>query len=200
MSDQLGLCSSPEKISFIFVGEAEDEKGSTPWYFLNFDTNTPIPIHDDALKGFIYNIVINAKEFKGKTNYKLNIYVQADHKYVIRAGAGTVFARGFVLALITLLNSHPDAAKDALTISVKQGDEGTKAVFCGLYDAEGAKVKFTWDGETQLLPLVQSLQKKLGQIVQTKEMMESSEKYYEAVEERRKTTQTTGDKNDSNSH
>lgn len=179
--EKLGLGHSPEKIDFLFVGEAEDATGTTPWYKWNHDANVAIPIHEDALTGYIYNITINTKEFKGKKNYKLNIHVQADHKYQIRCGAGTTFARGLVLSLHDLLRLEgPQALKEPVTISVKQGDEGSKAVFCGIYYKDQKWIP-AWNTDS-LSEKIKDIQKAMGQVVQTKEMMDDSEVMYQAAQ------------------
>lgn len=180
MEIKLGLGSSPDRVTYLFVGESDSEIGSTPWYEWDHDGNKAIPVREDAVTGYIYNIVINQKEFKGKRNYKLNIHIQADHKYVIRCGAGTTYARGFLLSLNKLLEeSSQRPLQHPLTISAQLGRESTKVVFSGVY-FNGQKVIPDWDGEIPLMPLVQKIQGAMGQVVQTKEMMDDNEVYYQA--------------------
>lgn len=183
---QLGLTVSPDTVTYIFVGETEDGEVSTSWYEFDHVHNKPIPIREDALVGFISNLIITVKEgFKGGgTVYKLDIHVMAGQKYVIRTGAGTVFARGFVLALKKLIEDHGvEVLKDPITISVSPGEE--KVTFCGVYH-NNQKVIPKWDGEVKLLPLIRALQEKLGVVVQTEELLENPDKYWELVKAQRK--------------
>lgn len=192
MSQELGLGYNPESIKFLFVGEAEDETGSTPWYEWNHDTNTAIPVHYDALTGYINNITIVTKQFKGSTHYKIQVHVTADRRYRIQVGAGTVFARGLVLALAQQASTK-DAFKSPLTITVKQGDD-SKAVFAGVFDSHGQKVIAKWDSEALLMPIVQEIQAALGQVVQTKEMIDDPELYKQAQREEKNDAEKTKSK------
>src|SRR5690606_4960349 len=137
---------------------------------------------EDSITGYIYNIVTHKKTSgKFKPGYKTDIHILADHKYVLRSGANTTFSRGFLLSLDHLYTQYGDEIfSSPLTISVKQGDE--KSVFCGLYDPQtGDKVFPKWDASSSLFPLVQKMQEALGQVVQTKEMVENYEVYNSAV-------------------
>lgn len=180
--DKLGLTNSPEKVTYIFVGEAEGDEGPSAWYTWNHDSGSAIPISEDALRGKLTGLVVSTKEYKGKQNYKLNIHIDADHHYVIRAGANTVFSRGVLLALQKLAQDDVNmVTEQPITIAVKQG-EG-KAIFGSVFDATNQKVMAKWDGEVQLLPIVNTLQAKLGQVVQTKELIEDPDAYYAATQE-----------------
>lgn len=180
----LGLGYSPDKTEFLFIGEAEDEKGSTPWYKWNHDNNSAIPVHEDALTGYINNVSVFNKPFKGKDSYKLHISVYADRKYEIRSGVATTFSRGFVLSLTKLIRELGIDPRDTpLTISVTPGSDDSKAVFCGLY-LRGEKIIPTWDSDS-LNQRIKDIQAKLNQVVQTKEMMDSREEYFKAVEKHR---------------
>lgn len=180
MENKLGLGISPESVTYLFIGEAESEEGTTAWYKLDFETTRPIPVKEDALTGVLTNVVINKKIFKNKDNYKINIHINADHRFILRTGVGTTFSRGFVLSIIELINRYgEEALKNPITITVKQGEDSSKAVFCGVF-YNGEKIIPRWDGEIVLAPLIANLQKALGQLVQTREMMEDSELYYQA--------------------
>lgn len=196
MISKLGLGQSPETITYIFVGEAESPEGVTPWYEWDHDGNKAIPIKEDALTGYIYNIVVNTTTFKGNPHYKVNIHVNADKKYVIRSGAGTTFTRGLVLSLHEIITADPDMLKHPVTITIKQSDE-SKAMFAGVF-LDGVKHIPKWDSEIALAPLIADIQKALGQVVQTKEMMDDKDLYRQAqlaLREEASTPKKRGDKN-----
>jgi hypothetical protein len=182
METKLGLHMSPDKTEYLFVGEAESDEGATPWYKMDFENNRQIPVAQDALTGYIYNIVITSAEFKGKVNYKLNLYVRAEHKYVIRTGAGTTFSRGLVLSLHKILKADSQALIQPMTITASHGQEDSKVTFCGIY-SNGEKIIPEWNTES-LSDKIEFLQKAMGQIVQTKEMMDDKALYWEAVKEK----------------
>lgn len=182
MSEKLGLGHSPEKVDVLFVGEAEDATGSTPWYLWDHDSGKAIPVHEDALTGHVTNVTVTNKPFRDKPNYKLNIHVQADRKYIIRAGVATTFSRGFVLGFSELIDKQPVEHVNPITISVKKSDEGN-AMFCGVW-SRGHKFVPQWDSES-LSDRIANLQRRLGQVVQTKEMMDNPELYRQAVQEER---------------
>lgn len=180
---KLGLGPSPEKVTYLFIGEAEGDEGATAWYELDFETSRKIPVKEDSLTGYIYNMVIVPKTFKNQVNYKLDVHINADRRYVIRTGAGTTFSRGLLLSLKKLVaDKGPEVFQSPITISVSQGDE--KSVFCGVYDpVSREKIIPNWDGSAQLLPFVQEFQKVLGQLVQTKELIDDQELYRQKARE-----------------
>lgn len=194
---KLGLGPSPEKITYLFIGESEDDLGKYPWYEFNHDTGKKIPVHEDSITGYIYNIVTHKKvsnNSKFAPGYKTDVHILADHKYVLRSGANTTFSRGFLLSLDHLYTQYGDEIfSTALTISVKQGEE--KSVFCGVFDPQtGDKVFPKWDASSSLFPLVQKMQGALGQVVQTKEMVENYEVYRQAVDKHRDLKSKISDK------
>lgn len=89
------------------------------WYFWNGAKSTYEPIETHALTGFIEKVEIEEKEFRGKADPKLNLYIRAERPYVIQAGLETLFARGLIYTLSTL---PLDALKAAITIAVEPGD------------------------------------------------------------------------------
>jgi len=182
MPENLGLHRSPDYVEYIFVGEADGDEGPTAWYKLDFDTNRQIPISEDAITGYINNVTVFNKPYKGKDNYKLNIHITGDIKYVVRAGVGTTFARGFIISLTKLLAEKPEALQGLITVTVKKASE-SKAFFCGMY-YKGSKIIGEWDSES-LSDRIASIQESLGQVVQTKDLMDDHEKYYEAQKELR---------------
>lgn len=180
---KLGLGPSPDQVVYLFVGEAEGDEGPTAWYEFDFAGQHKIPVKDNAVTGYINNVTIVKKEFKRQTNYKLDIHIQADRKYVVRTGAGTTFGRGFLLSLSQIVDHYGLTVLDEpLTISVTAGQE--KAAFCSIW-VNGKKFIPQWDGEVQLFPIVKQLQEDLGQVVQTKEMIDDPQLYWDAVKGKR---------------
>lgn len=174
MTRKLGLGPHPNKVEYLFIGETDGERGTTPWYKLEGDKQ--IPVYHEALTGTLTNIVVTTQDYKNDVNYKVNFHIQADVKYVIRTGAGTVFSRGFVLGLMELIKTDPSFE---ITVAVSPADE-SKSVFCNLYNSRGERVKINWDGESSLLPYINTLQGLLGTVVQDDETIRDKNKYWEA--------------------
>lgn len=181
MENKLGLGISPDTVTYLFIGESEGEMGTSPWYKYDFENDRQIAIPEDALTGYLTSLVVVRKTFKDKTNYKLNIHISADHKYVIRTGVGTTFSRGLILSLKKLVETaSPEVFSQPITLSVKRGSEDSKTAFCSIFH-NSEKVFPDWDGEISLAPLIADLQKALGQVVQTREMMDDPDLYYKAT-------------------
>jgi hypothetical protein len=124
---KLGLCNPPEPI-YLYVKNAELGGESYLWYHYDIDKEKTIPIPQRALTGYLSELRLTTKEFKGKDNLKLDIVVSADELYVVRTGVETNFAKSFLLAASLI----QDFSKP-LIIVANGGDENT--VFCNLYDA-----------------------------------------------------------------
>ena len=160
---QLGFGYIPVP-QYIFVGgkDAQTEGPEYLWYSIDFKTNKPLPIFDQALTGYITGIRMINKPYKGDDAVKVDISIQADRKYVVRSGIETIFTRGLLLALEIF-----DNLKDIpVTICVTPGDE-KNVIYASVYDAvNGEVVKFDWDKSKKLSPVVVGIQKQLGQEVQ----------------------------------
>ncbi|MBN3945161.1 MAG: hypothetical protein HWQ38_01175, partial [Nostoc sp. NMS7] len=124
---KLGLCNPPEPI-YLYVNQGEVDGESYVWYKLNISQDKKILVTQRALTGYLAELRLTTKEFKGKDNLKLDIVVTADELYVIRTGVETNFAKSFLLAASLV----QDFCKP-LIIVANAGDENT--VFCNLYDA-----------------------------------------------------------------
>ncbi len=124
---KLGLCNPPEPV-YLYVNQGEVDGESYVWYKLNISQDKKIPVTQRALTGYLSELRLTTKEFKGKENLKLDIVVSADELYVVRTGIETNFAKSFLLAASLIQDFFKP-----LIIVANAGDENT--VFCNLYDA-----------------------------------------------------------------
>lgn len=117
----------PPKPRYIYVNRQYPD---CLWYFWNGAKNEHEPIEKHALTGIIERLEIEEKEFRGKPDYKVKLYIQADRKYVIQSGLETLFAKG----LLYTLSKLPIAAfLQAMTIAVEPGDT-EQVLFCRIYN------------------------------------------------------------------
>lgn len=152
---KLGLCNPPEPI-YLYVNQGEVDGKSYVWYKFNISQDKKIPVPQRALTGYLSELRLTAKEFKGKDNLKLDIVVSADELYVIRTGVETNFAKSFLLAASLV----QDFSKP-LIIVANAGDENT--VFCNLYDAT-TKIKIyrEWSRDLDWATIIRNIQSLLG--------------------------------------
>lgn len=144
----------------IFIG-GSDEKASEQycWYFLGADSQIQ-GIPHFGLRGTIEGFRTKRQDFKGKPNYKLDIFLNSDRKYIIRSGIETIFTRGLLLNLTEYLSSGKDL-KTPLIIGVKRGEGNV--VFNQTFGDDDKVIRADWDKDMKLLPLIWELQKNLGQ-------------------------------------
>jgi hypothetical protein len=119
---KLGLCNAPEPI-YLYVKNGEVSGESFLWYHYNIDQDKTIPVQQRGLTGYLSELRLTAKEYKGKDNMKLDIVVAADEIYIIRTGIETNFAKTFLLSASLI----QDFSKP-LILAVTSGEENT--VFC----------------------------------------------------------------------
>jgi hypothetical protein len=100
------------------------------WYFWNGAKSEHEPIGMHALTGRVEKLEIETKEFKGKTEQKVNLHMFADRSYVIQSGFDTLFARGL---LYTLSKLPADAFANPITVAVEAGDTD-QVLFCRIYN------------------------------------------------------------------
>jgi hypothetical protein len=100
------------------------------WYFWNGAKNEHEPIGLHALTGRIEKLELETKEFKGKTEQKVNLHITADRPYIIQSGFDTLFAKGL---LYTLAKLPADAFAKPITIAVEAG-ETDQVLFCRIYN------------------------------------------------------------------
>ena len=152
---KLGLCNPPEPI-YLFVNQGEVDGESYVWYKFNISQDKKIPVPQRALTGYLSELRLTTKEFKGKDNLKLDIVVSADELYIIRTGVETNFAKSFLLAASLI----QDFSKP-LIIVANAGDENT--VFCNLYDAASkTKIYREWSRDLNWATIIRDIQSLLG--------------------------------------
>ncbi|QFS52289.1 hypothetical protein [Nostoc sphaeroides] len=157
---KLGLCNPPEPI-YLYVNQGEVDGESFVWYKFNISQDKKIPVPQRALIGYLSELRLTTKEFKGKDNLKLDIVVSADELYVIRTGIETNFAKSFLLAASLI----QDFSKP-LIIVANAGDENT--VFCNLYDAASkTKIYREWSRDLDWATIIRDIQSLLGGVSST---------------------------------
>ncbi|YAF99296.1 MAG: hypothetical protein AB3A66_28045 (plasmid) [Nodularia sp. CChRGM 3473] len=152
---KLGLGNPPLPI-YLYVKNEETRGQQYVWYKYIIKQNEKIPVYERALTGFISEIRLTEKDYKGQDNLKLDIVISADELYVIRSGINTNFAKSFLLTASVV----EDFSKP-LTIVANPGNENV--VFCSLYDAQTkAKIRRDWDANADFASIIQDIQSKLA--------------------------------------
>ncbi|WP_375514642.1 hypothetical protein [uncultured Nostoc sp.] len=152
---KLGLCNPPEPI-YLYVNQGEVDGESYVWYQFNINQDKKIPVSQRALTGYLSELRLTTKEFKGKDNLKLDIVVSADGLYVIRSGIETNFTKSFLLAASLI----QDFSKP-LIIAATAGEQNT--VFCNLYDAvTKSRIEREWNKNADWGTLINDIQSRLG--------------------------------------
>lgn len=152
---KLGLCNPPEPI-YLFVNQGELDGESFVWYKFNISQDKKIPVTQRALTGYLSELRLTTKEFKGKDNLKLDIVVSADELYVVRTGIETNFAKSFLLAASLI----QDFSKPLIIVATA-GDENT--VFCNLYDAATkTKIYREWSRDLNWATIIRDIQSLLS--------------------------------------
>jgi hypothetical protein len=151
---KLGLCNPPEPI-YLYVKNGELSGESYLWYRYNITNYQTIPVLQTGLTGYLSELRLTTKEFKGKENIKLDIVVSADEFYVIRTGIDTNFAKTFLLAI-----SEVEDLSKPLVFAATAGEENV--VFCRIYDAR-TKTRFRreWNPNADWGGIISSVQSKL---------------------------------------
>ncbi|MBD2536958.1 hypothetical protein H6G97_50235 [Nostoc flagelliforme FACHB-838] len=152
---KLGLCNPPEPV-YLFVNQGEVDGESYVWYKFNINQDKKMPVTQRALTGYLSELRLTTKEFKGKDNLKLDIVISADELYIIRTGIETNFVKSFLLAASLVQDfSRP------LIIVANAGDENT--VFCNLYDAATkTKIYREWSRDLDWATIIRDIQSLLG--------------------------------------
>jgi hypothetical protein len=140
----------------LYVNQGEVDGESYIWYKFNISQDKKIPVTQRALTGYLSELRLTTKEFKGKDNLKLDIVISADELYIIRTGVETNFAKSFLLAASLV----QDFSKP-LIIVANGGDENT--VFCNLYDAATkTKIYREWSRDLDWATIIRDIQTCLG--------------------------------------
>ncbi len=127
--------SAPPKPRFIY---ANRQYGNCLWYFWNSAKNEHEPIEATAITGYVEKLEIEEKEFRGRTEAKVNLTLRADRPYIIQAGFETIFARGL---MHTLAKLPPEAFRQPVMIAVEPGDT-EQVLFCRIYNPATGKSVF----------------------------------------------------------
>ncbi|MCC5669811.1 hypothetical protein LC653_39905 [Nostoc sp. CHAB 5784] len=152
---KLGLCNPPEPI-YLYVNQGEVDGESFVWYKFNISQEKKIPVTQRALTGYLSELRLTTKEFKGRDNLKLDIVVSADEVYVIRSGVETNFTKSFLLAASLV----QDFSKP-LIIAATAGEQNT--VFCNLYDAvTKSRIEREWNKNADWATIIHDIQSLLG--------------------------------------
>ncbi|MBD2255454.1 hypothetical protein, partial [Nostoc parmelioides] len=152
---KLGLCNPPEPI-YLYVKNGESSGETYLWYHYNIEQDKTIPVQQRGLTGYLSEVRVTAKEYKGKDSIKLDIVVSADEVYIIRTGIETNFAKTFLLAASQVYDFDKP-----LVIAATSGDENT--VFCRLYDATSkVRVRSEWNPNADWFSIITEIQSRLG--------------------------------------
>lgn len=127
--------SSPPKPRFIY---ANRQYSNCLWYFWNSAKNEHEPIEATALTGWVEKMEIEEREFRGRTETKVNLTLRADRLYIIQAGFETIFARGM---MHTLAKLPAEAFRQPIMIAVEPG-ESEQVLFCRIYNPANGKSVF----------------------------------------------------------
>jgi len=151
---KLGLGNPPYPI-YLYVNKLEIDGQAFGWYNYDVSLDQKTPVAEKALTGYLSELRVTGKDFKGKDNIKLDIVVFADDVYIIRSGIETNFTKSFLLTASVIEDfSRP------LTIVATPG--GENVVFCGLYDAlTKTKIRRDWDVNADWAGLLQQIQSRL---------------------------------------
>ncbi len=150
--------STPPRPRFIY---ANRQYSNCLWYFWNSAKNEHEPIESTALTGWVEKLEIEEKEFRGRTETKVNLTLRADRLYTIQAGFETIFARGL---MHTLAKLPADAFRQPIMIAVEPG-ETDQVLFCRIYNpANGKSVFAPYPDETDWRATAQRAITKIEQV------------------------------------
>lgn len=90
------------------------------WYFWDHAASKQQPIEHESLTGYLTQIEIKEKEFRGKTDIKLNFHLRCDRAYKIEVGLDTLTAKSLLSGLMKVTDfTQP------ITIAPEPGDTDT---------------------------------------------------------------------------
>jgi len=135
----LGFCEPP-RTRHIY---ANRQYPDCLWYFWDGGKKAHEPIEQHAITGVIDKIELEVKEFRGKSDPKLNIHIKADKPYVIQSGVDTLFAKGLIFTLSKL---PVEAFRKPITIAVEAGDT-EQVLFCKIYNPANNTLVYAPYGE-----------------------------------------------------
>ncbi|WP_414756679.1 hypothetical protein [Anabaena sp. CCY 9910] len=178
---KLGLGNPPHPI-YLYIKNEEMGGEQYVWYKYIINSKEKVPVHQRALTGYICELRLTEKDYRGQDKLKLDIVISADELYVIRSGINTNFAKSFLLAA-----SLVEDFSKPLTIVVNPGNE--TVVFCSLYDAQSkTKLRRDWDANADFAGIVQDIQSRLSFAI--KYELDDEDIFATPVVEQRSTTRT----------
>lgn len=147
----LGLSDLPTQ-THLYVGEGTHSGKTYLWYTY---ADGKQPVFQQALTGYLTQVLITGTERKGKTHISLETFIQTTQStYVIHSWMDSNFSKTLLLAL-----AQADLTR-ALTISVHPGRDG---LFSKVHDAWTTKrVQPNWKPGINYVNLVNQLQLELG--------------------------------------
>jgi hypothetical protein len=87
------------------------------WYFWKGAENKHEPIAHESITGYLTKIEIESKDFRGKPDPKINLWMRCDRSYKIQVGIDTLTAK----SLLSSLTKVPDFTQP-ITIAPEPGD------------------------------------------------------------------------------
>lgn len=152
---KLGLGNPPLPI-YLYVDKEVADNYTYGWHHYDPQQDKKTLVPDRALTGYISEIKLTSKEFKGKENLKLDIVILADELYVIRSGIETIFTKSFLLAA-SLIEDY----SKPLTIVANPGDENV--VFCSIFNPQNRKrIRYEWDANADFAGIIERIQSRLS--------------------------------------
>ncbi len=147
---KLGLGKPPFPV-YLYVKNEEMGGEQYFWYKYIVNQKEKIPVYDRSLTGYLSELRLTEKDYKGQDNLKLDIVISADELYVVRSGINTNFAKSFLLGASQI----QDFSKP-LVIVASPGKENV--VFCNLYNpVTKARFRYQWNPNADWAGIIQSL-------------------------------------------
>ena len=140
----LGFGPSP-RTTYIYVSRKHNGLWYT-WDHQAGDEGTHVNIPEDAITGYVKELEMVSKEYKGKKKFKLKVHFEAEKPYVLFVGGDTVFAKGLIR---TLASATPKILALPITIVVEPGTEAS-VLFCRVYNPINQESIYFPDDEAQL--------------------------------------------------
>lgn len=152
---KLGLGNPPLPI-YLYVDKEVADNYTYGWHHYDPQQDKKTLVAERALTGYISEIKLTSKDFKGKENLKLDIVVLAEELYVIRSGIETIFTKSFLLAA-SLIEDY----NKPLTIVANPGDE--KVVFCSIFNPQiRQRIRYQWDANADFAGMIERIQSRLS--------------------------------------
>jgi hypothetical protein len=126
------------------------------WYFWKGAENTYEPIAHESITGYLTKIEIETKDFRGKPDPKLNLWMRCDRAYKIQVGMDTLTAKSLLSALRTI-----EDFTQPITIAPEPGD--TEQVVFARVAIDGGEIIYAPYAEDANWPaILQALIDRLG--------------------------------------